>query len=377
MEQTEWGRPTRAVIDLEAIRTNVRNTKDRIGPETELIAVVKADGYGHGAVRVAEAALGAGASMLAVATPEEAVELREAGLEADILLLGAAPLPFVEVAAAHHITVTADSARWMRSAALRSKNLDVPLKVHLKLDTGMGRIGMRTEEELLGAWEAARAADIVIDGAFTHFAKADDEDCGVQRLQEDRFRELIGTLPEKPRLVHASNSAATYLHPGSRFDAVRLGISMYGIPASDHAARNMPFTLQPALTLESRLVHVKKIRKGDTVSYGATYEAADDEWIGTLPIGYADGLLRGLGGQDVLVGGSRVPIVGRICMDQCMIRLPGEMEPGEPVVLIGRQGDEEVTADEWARRLGTIPYEVVVTLSKRIPRVYRRVDWEG
>ena len=377
MERTEWGRPTRAVIDLEAVRTNVRNTKEWIGPETELIAVVKADGYGHGAVRVAEAALQAGASMLAVATPEEAVDLREAGLEAEILLLGAAPLPFLEVAAAHNITVTADSARWVRDAAARPEKWPNPLKVHLKLDTGMSRIGMRTGEELLGAWGTAREAGMIVDGVFTHFAKADDEDSGLQRRQEARFRELLGALPEKPRLVHASNSAATYLHPDTRFDAVRLGISMYGIPASEHVGRNMPIPLKPALSLESRLVHVKKISRGDTVSYGGTYEAADDEWIGTIPIGYADGLLRGLGGQEVLVGGRRVPIVGRICMDQCMVRLPGETEPGEPVVLIGRQGDEEITAAEWAARLGTIPYEVVVTLSKRIQRVYPKQDWEG
>lgn len=376
MEQMEWGRPTRAVIDLGAVRHNVRKTKDWIGPETELIAVVKADGYGHGAVRTAEAALGAGATMLAVATPEEAVELREAGLEAEILLLGAAPLAFVKVAAERNIILTADSLRWMEAAARLEKDLSAPLKVHLKVDTGMGRIGVRSQEELLGAWRTARKAGFVMDGVFTHFAAADEAETGLQMRQKERFADMVGVLPERPRLVHAANSAASYIHPDCRFDAVRLGISMYGVPASEHVGRNMPFALKPALMLESRLTHVKKIRRGDTVSYGATYTATDDEWIGTLPIGYADGLLRGLGGQDVLIGGERVPIVGRICMDQCMVRLPRAMEPGEPAVLIGRQGHEEITADEWARRLGTIPYEVLVTLSKRIPRVYRDRDWE-
>ncbi|MCW1927664.1 alanine racemase [Bhargavaea beijingensis] len=370
MEQTKWGRPTVASVDLEAIRENVRNTARIAGPDTGVIAVVKADGYGHGAVRVAEAALDAGAMMLAVATPEEAVELREAGLEADILLLGASPVPFARVASEMGIIITADSPTWMEQVAGEAPDFGRPLQVHLKVDTGMGRLGVRSGEDLLRMYRTARAAKIVVDGVFTHFATADEPDNEVWRKQASGFREAVALLPERPRLVHASNSAAAFMHPDCRFDAVRLGISLYGIAPSGFVGEHLPFPLRPALTLSTELVHVKRIGRGDTVSYGATYRAASDEWIGTLPIGYADGFLRGLGGQDVLIGGRRCPVVGRICMDQCMVRLPREMAPGEPVILLGKQGDEEIRPDEWADRLGTIPYEVVVTLSKRIPRVY-------
>jgi alanine racemase len=370
MEQMEWGRPTVAAIDLEAIRENVRNTARLTGPDTGVIAVVKADGYGHGAARVAEAALEAGAMMLAVATPDEAVELREAGLEADILLLGASPVPFARIAAEQDIIITADSPAWMEAVAAAAPDFVRPLRVHLKVDTGMGRLGVRSGEDLLRMYRVAKAAKISVDGIFTHFATADEPDNEVWRMQASGFREAVELLPERPRLVHASNSAATFMHPECRFDAVRLGISMYGIAPSGFVRERLPFPLRPAITLSTELVHVKRLGRGDTVSYGATYRAQGDEWVGTLPIGYADGLLRGLGGQDVLIGGRRCPIVGRICMDQCMVRLPHEMAPGEPVVLLGKQGNEQVGPDEWAERLGTIPYEVVVTLSKRIPRVY-------
>ncbi|KZE37584.1 alanine racemase [Bhargavaea cecembensis] len=370
MEQMNWGRPTVLAVDLEAIRENVRNTARIAGPDTGVIAVVKADGYGHGAVRIAEAALEAGALMLAVATPEEAVELREAGLEADILLLGASPVPFARVAAEKDIIITADSPAWMEEVAADAPDFRRPLRVHLKVDTGMGRLGVRSGEDLLRMHKTARAGKILVDGIFTHFATADEPDNEVWRKQASGFREAVSMLPERPRLVHASNSAAAFMHPECKFDAVRLGISMYGIAPSGFVGDRLPFPLSPALTLSTELVHVKRISRGDTVSYGATYRASGDEWIGTLPIGYADGLLRGLGGQDVLIGGRRCPVVGRICMDQCMVRLPREMAPGEPVVLLGSQGGEEIRPDEWAERLGTIPYEVVVTLSKRIPRVY-------
>lgn len=370
MEGMEWRRPTVAAVDLGAIRENVRNTVQWTGKGTGVIAVVKADGYGHGTLRVAEAALEAGALMLAVATPEEAVELREAGLKADILLLGASPVPFARVAAEKDIIIAAHSPHWMESVASRAADFPRPLRVHLKVDTGMGRIGVRTGDDLLRMQRAALAQNIVVDGMFTHFATADEPDNELWRRQAAAFQEAIEMLPERPRLVHASNSAAAFMHPGCEYDAVRLGISMYGIAPSGYVGEHLPFPLRPALTLSTQLTHVKRIGPGDTISYGATYAADGEEWIGTLPIGYADGLLRGLGGQDVLIRGRRAPIVGRICMDQCMVRLPHELSPGEPVVLLGQQGDEEIRPDEWAERLGTIPYEVVVTLSKRIPRVY-------
>ncbi|MBO1910674.1 alanine racemase, partial [Microvirga sp. 3-52] len=184
------------------------------------------------------------------------------------------------------------------------------------------------------------------------------------------FMNFVALFPKKPRLVHASNSAATLLYPDYKLDAIRFGIGLYGIAPSEYVGKKLPFALKRALSLETELAHVKRLEKGASVSYGATYQSLDDEWIGTLPIGYADGLRRGLRGQEVLIGGKRVPIVGTICMDQCMVKLSEEMLVGEKVVLLGKQGNEEINMEEWAERLDTIPYEIAVSLSKRIPRVY-------
>ena len=184
------------------------------------------------------------------------------------------------------------------------------------------------------------------------------------------FMEFVELFPEKPRLVHASNSAATLLYPDYKLDAIRFGIGLYGIAPSEFVQQKLPFPLKRALSLETELAYVKRLEKGGSVSYGATYQSLEDEWIGTLPIGYADGLRRGLRGQEVLIGGVRVPIVGTICMDQCMVKLPEEMPVGEKVVLLGKQGNEEINMEEWAERLDTIPYEIAVSFSKRIPRVY-------
>ena len=183
---------------------------------------------------------------------------------------------------------------------------------------------------------------------------------------------MNGVLEQLPEgvMVHVSNSAAALMHPSVACDAVRIGISLYGIAPSPYVGEHSPIMLEPALSLETEIVHIKKVQPGATISYGATYRSEGEEWIATLPIGYADGMLRGLQGQEVLVRGERMPIVGRICMDQCMIRLKEKLPVGEPVQLIGRQGDEEVLIDEWAEKLGTIPYEIPCILTKRVPRVY-------
>lgn len=363
-------RPTQARIHLDAIEHNMRQLIRFLPQETAAIAVVKADGYGHGAVETANAALQAGASMLAVATPEEAIELREGQIQAELLVLGISPVSFAEVAADQNITLTVSSAKWIGEAA-NCMPVNKKMKLHVKIDSGMGRIGVRTERELSEIIQAVnRTSNVTIDGAFTHFACADEEDPAYTLQQFQQFQQLVRLFPEKPRMIHAANSAATFMFPQFHLDAVRFGISLYGIAPSPYVDTHLPFPLQKALTLETELVHVKQLRAGERISYGGTYKTAGNEWIGTLPIGYADGLKRSLTGQEVIIAGTRVPIVGRICMDQCMIQLPEEYAAGEKVTLIGRQGDEEVTMEEWAARLGTIPYEIAVTFSKRIPRVY-------
>ncbi|MCM3745005.1 alanine racemase [Sporosarcina luteola] len=364
-------RPTKANVNLQAIQENLKNLQHYLPRQTAVIAVVKADGYGHGEVEVAQAAIEAGARMVSVATPDEALHLRDGGITADILVMGLSPVGFAAKAASLGIHLAVSDAGWLREAADYVKEADHPLNIHVKIDSGMGRIGLRDENALEDIIEVIEGStNISLVGAFTHFACADEEDPSKTEEQFNRFMELVAEFPQRPPLIHASNSAATLLYPQYALDAVRFGIGLYGIAPSTYVGTKLPFELKKAFTLETELAYVKKVGKGERISYGGTYETTQDEWIGTLPIGYADGLNRGLRGQDVLIGGERMPIVGTICMDQCMVKLPHEFAAGERVTLIGRQGDEEITMEEWADRLGTIPYEVAVTIGKRVPRIY-------
>lgn len=371
MESTNYYRPTKAVVNLGAIKENVKSLKRYLGKETSVIAVVKANGYGHGDVETAHAVLEAGAAMVSVATPDEAVWLRENGIVGDILVMAPTPVSFAATAARLDITIAVSGDEWLKEALCVQDQFEKPLKIHMKIDCGMGRVGLRDVQTLdLMVGMLAQSRSIVLDGVFTHFPCADDECSSTTREQSEVFKKFVALLPEKPRLVHASNSAATLLYPEYAFDAVRFGIGLYGVPPSSFVATNLPFELQRSLSVESELVFVKELPKGSKVSYGGTYKTTNDEWIGTIPIGYADGLRRGLQGQEVLIAGERMPIVGTICMDQCMVKLPREMSVGEKVVLIGKQGNEEIVVEEWAERLETISYEVVVSISNRVPRVY-------
>lgn len=375
MENSVHYRPTQALVNLEAIRNNVRNLKNFLGKETAIIAVVKADGYGHGEVEVAKATFEAGAQMVSVATPDEAVRLRVAGISGDILVMGPSPLAFVEKAAELGIAITVSSAEWLEAALGVSETFVQPLKIHVKIDSGMGRIGLSDTVELQSLVAIVGKSDqVLMDGIFTHFACADEKDPNRTQEQFATFMKLVNTLPKKPRLVHASNSAATLLYPEYALDAVRFGIGLYGIAPSEYVGGKLPFQLNKAFQLESELAYVKLLGAGNRISYGGTYETTEEEWIGTIPIGYADGLKRGLRGQEVLIGGERMPIVGTICMDQCMVKLSRQLPIGEKVMLIGRQGEEEITMEEWAERLGTIPYEIAVTIAKRVPRIYTGKD---
>nr|WP_269135833.1 alanine racemase [Sporosarcina cyprini] len=364
-------RPTVAAVKLEAIKRNVQNLKAYLKNNTEVIAVVKADGYGHGEVETARAAIEAGAIMVAVATPDEAVRLRDGGIRADILVMGPSPAAFAAKALDDNITVTVSDAGWIAQAAEILQGNQNKLKIHIKVDSGMGRIGLRSKEELQALLEEVeRSGQFEIDGIFTHFACADEPDSCRTEEQFETFMAIVGAMPIKPRLVHASNSAATLLYPDFALDAVRFGISLYGVAPSPYTSTKLPFQLERAMSIETELAYVKMLPKGNRISYGGTYETSEDEWIGTIPVGYADGLRRGLRGQEVLIQGERMPIVGTICMDQCMVRLPRELPVGEKVTLIGRQGEEEILFEDWAEALGTIPYEIMVSISKRVPRIY-------
>ncbi|SDN81781.1 alanine racemase [Bacillus sp. OK048] len=371
-EQSFFYRDTWAEVDLDCINANVSSVKKLLPPQVEIIAVVKANGYGHGDLKVAESALKAGATYLAVAFMDEAIALRNKGIQAPILVLGATRPEDVKLATNYDITITVFQLDWIK-AAQSYLPIDQVLSVHIKLDTGMGRIGIRTKEELSAIVQSISEDNrIEIEGIFTHFATADEVDLTYFEKQIEVFHDLLSVLKERPKYVHCSNSAAALRFSKANFNAVRLGIVMYGLTPSLEIVDELPIPLKEAFSLCSRLVHVKKLKKGDKVSYGATYEAEGEEWIGTIPIGYADGWIRRLQGQEVLVEGKRVPIVGRICMDQCMVKLPHFVPVGTTVTLIGKQNNEFISVNEIAGKLETINYEVPCIISTRVPRLYKQ-----
>lgn len=360
-------RPTFIHVNLQAIKNNIKRLKEMLPEHTNIMAVVKANAYGHGAIEVANTALQAGATQLAVASPEEAIQLRDAGITADILVLGASPIAFLPFATERNITLTAYSFEWLFATSHYTK----PFKVHMKIDTGMGRLGIVEEEELKRALAFIKEKNwIEVTGVYTHFSTADEEEEHQLKKQIAAFERMLRLFEQRPATIHSSNSAATLRIPSQYWDAVRFGISMYGIAPSSWIEENLPFPLEAALSLHTEVVHVKKVKKGATIGYGADYTASSDEWIATLPIGYADGFLRKLHNQFVLIKGKRMPIVGKICMDQCMIRLDEQVSIGEKVVLLGKQMNEEIRIEEWANALQTIPYEICCTFSNRLPRLY-------
>jgi alanine racemase len=366
--------PPRALarINLAAIERNVARLRSELTGSTELCAVVKADGYGHGAAPAARAALAGGAAWLAVATAAEAAELREQGLEdAPILVMGALSPDELPVA----LEARADVAAWDQRFVDALVGAGTPARVHVKLDTGMGRLGTRSADEALAVAERiAVEPALELRGAMTHFATADGDLEFVAR-QLRAFEGFADTLRQRHPgiVVHAANSAAVLRAPESHFDLVRCGIAIYGCDPmnDDPSARE----LEPALELSSYLAAVKLARAGDSVGYGRRFIAERDTWVATLPIGYGDGVRRALTNNcDVLVGGARYPLVGTVSMDNVTIDVGSEraVEVGDAAVLIGEDGRERQTAEELARRVDTINYEIVCGISSRVPREYHR-----
>lgn len=310
--------------------------------------------------------------MLAVATPDEAVHMRTHFKEIEILVLGATPPAFIQYASRENITLTVFSQQWLDEARHYAP-LANKIKLHIKIDSGMGRIGVSTKAELMALYDGiVLSNDFILDGIFTHFATADEENAEYFDYQVKQFQTFLSVLPAKPRFVHAANTATALVKdPQLQYDAVRFGISMYGLLPSPYVGNHLPFPIKPAFSLCTELVHVKKLNAGQSVGYGAVFTAEADCYIGTIPIGYADGMIRKLATQEVLIGGERAEIVGRICMDQSMILLSKAYNVGEPVVLIGRQDQEHITIDEWAETLQTINYEIPCMITARVPRVYK------
>ncbi|MEH7775695.1 alanine racemase [Bacillus altitudinis] len=372
MDTNAFYRDTWAEINLSAIKHNVSHMKDHIGQNVQLMAVVKANAYGHGDIEVTSAALKAGADLLAVAFLDEAISLRNKGVKAPILVLGAVPAEYVKVAVRYNVIMTAYSIDWLREVVKVMKGqMGQPIRFHLKIDSGMNRLGVKTIEQVSEVKELVHNHSFLkLEGVFTHFATADEKDENYFGMQVDTFKTLLQPLHTDKLLIHCANSAAGLRFKDTLFNMVRFGISMYGLSPSEEIKDELPFQLEEALSLHTKLAHVKPIQKGESVSYGATYTANQDTWIGTIPIGYADGWIRKLAGTEVLVGGKRRKIAGRVCMDQFMVDLQKDIPAGEPVVLIGTQGEDRISVDEIAKRLETINYEVTCSVGYRVPRVY-------
>lgn len=357
-------------INLGAVRENIHQLQAISG--RAVMAVIKANGYGHGLVEVGRAAISAGAAWLGVARVEEALALRRAGIVSPILVLGhCAPEQVIE-AATNHISLTIHQPQLIQPFAAQARSLDRPLDVHVKIDSGMGRLGVFPEDALDFVRQIMAEPQLHLQGLFTHLARADEPAVDTTDQQLDRFSKLVHTLESnglRPPLVHAANSAASLYYPNARFDLIRPGIAIYGLQPSDDAPLPPGFT--PALTWKARLASVKALPAGHGVGYAHRYVTQRMEQIGVIPVGYADGFRRRLG-NFVLVRGKRVPIVGGVCMDQCMLQLDTVPDAviGDEVVLLGRQGDAVITAEEVGQSWGSVNYEVVCGLAARVPRIY-------
>ncbi len=367
-------RPTRAEIELRAIRANIETFLGLLGPRTEIMAVVKSDGYGHGDLEVSRAALAAGASRLGVALVEEAERLREGGIEAPIHLLFEPPPRAASRVVGLRLTPTVYTDEYARELDAAASRAGVSVPVHVKLDTGMHRVGAdpRRVAGMLSGWRGLRHLEL--EGVYTHLATASTVPADdFARLQLERFLRCVEELERSGfsfSLRHAAASGAALALPGSRLDMVRLGISMYGLYPGEGFREAV--RLRPALSLKTELCHVFRAGSGEGVSYGLTWRLPDDGWVGVMPVGYGDGLMRRLSNRmEVLIGGKRYRQVGTICMDTTMVYLGEDgYGPGEEVVIIGEQGTESVTVEDMAVQAETINYEVVCALGKRVPRVY-------
>lgn len=365
-----------ARVNLAAIERNVVRLKAGLEGDARLCAVVKANASGHGAVPVARASLAGGAAMLAVATVGEAAELRSAGIEAPVLVMGAISVQELPVALAARAEVVAWSERFVADL-LASGRRSGPVKVHVKLDTGLGRLGTRDVEEAIEVADRVLVAGPALElaGAMTHFATA-DSDAAFVDVQLAAFAPFVAALRRRrdSLLVHAANSAATLGAPASHFDLVRCGIALYGCDPMNQAPDR--HGLEPALELTSYVATVKLARAGESAGYGRCFIADRDTWVATLPIGYADGIRRGLSSNcDVLIDGRRYPLVGTVSMDNVTISLgsePPAVRTGAIATIIGRSGGERQTVEELADRLDTVAHEVLCGISERVTREYHR-----
>jgi alanine racemase len=381
-----------AEVDLEAIAHNVRELRRITDPGADLMAVVKANAYGHGMVEVTRKALENGANSMGVARIEEGIELRKAGFNEPVLIFGYTPPPLAHKLIAFDLTQTVWSYNTAQALSDIAVSSNKQIKVHLKVDTGMGRLGLlpdcrrppETGQNLIGnairdVESISSLAGLTLEGVYTHFATADSSDKAYAEKQFKIFIDFLNELRRagmNPPLCHAANSAAIIDMPETHLDMVRAGIAIYGLYPSDQVNKRK-IALKPAMTLKSKIIHLKKVPSGFKVSYGSTYQTQKPTTIASIPVGYADGFNRLLSSRGhMLISGRRAPIVGRVCMDQTMLdvgHIP-DVDLEDEVVIFGRQEDESITVDEIAATLNTINYEIVSSLTARVPKIYPKLS---
>jgi alanine racemase len=359
--------PTWIEIDRSAISNNCAQILRDV--QTPLMAVVKGDAYGHGTVQVSEAAIKGGATWLGVARFNEARELRRNGIRVPILVLGMITPEEVDEAILSNVTLTLHSVETLRLFSARAHAAGKEIRVHLKIDTGMGRLGVFAEEIVSFAQQVRMAGGIHIDGMYSHLSAAEDQNPN-NDSQCQRFDRAVHAMEEyglRPRWVHLANSAAAFFLPHSRYDMVRVGNVVLGLRI--RADQPLPACYRPALTWKARLASCRRLPAGWTVGYGASYVTEHEEFIGVIPVGYGDGLRR-VPGNQVIIDGMKCPVVGRLCLDQMMVRLPRFYPMGEEVVIIGQQGDSSIGVHDLASLYKTSQVDVTTLIHQRVPRIY-------
>jgi alanine racemase len=368
-------RPVWAEIDLDNLSFNLKGIK-KLVKSKEIIGIVKADAYGHGAVDVVPTLLENGVTRLAVAVISEGVELRRAGIEAPIMILGYTPISLVQDIFQYNIAPTVFSYEYAAELSKLAVEKRRNVKIHIALDTGMGRIGfIPNEDSAQSVYKISKLPNIEIEGLFSHFSTSDEEDKDYTNSQLEKFKLFIEKLNNKNvhiEIKHIANSAAIMDLPETHFDAVRPGIILYGYYPSKEVQKQK-LELKPVMTLKTNIVHIKKVKRGDYISYGRKFKCERDGIIATIPVGYADGYTRLMYPKaKVIINDKFAPVVGRICMDQCMVDITDleGVQLGDEVILMGQSENSKFNADDIADILGTINYEIVCMISKRVPRVY-------
>jgi alanine racemase len=371
-------RPTWAEIDLKAIKNNLRGIKD-MAFGTKVMVAVKADAYGHGMLEVVRVCIQEGIDYLGVATLDEALLIRRAGIKVPILVLGYVPDEYARIMVEKDIAATVFSIQLARRLSIAAVELSKNASVHIKIETGMGRLGLFPDNKTLDIIsEISTLPGIYLEGIFTHFAVADIKDKTFTLEQTELFKNFIISLEERDIIIplkHCANSAAIMEVPEAHFNMVRAGIVIYGLYPSDEVDKNR-LMITPAMTLKSRISFIKDLDAGATISYGRTYRCSRKTRVATVPIGYADGYTRLLSNRaHAVIKGHKVPLIGTICMDQCMVDISEVKDAaiGDEVILFGKPEDG-VTADDLARSLGTISYEIVCSVGSRVPRIYKQVS---